>query len=426
MIEVPDNNRPGLKPGQQPDTGMIQVPDNSRPGLKPGLPDTGMIKVDNNGSSVNRPGGTIDSGVRPPIAIIDNGVIRLEGGRLATDRSGKRARLAAKPSECLDPGIPSAKERAKAEKLPLCSEDVLRLAAEQQAAAQQAAAQASQRMNEVPLTEGREFGQSKVWNFRVGGDITSVSDRRFGLDMDTKSGDVNFSLDRQITDDVVGGVTLTLTNGSTTGFDDAFKIDTHGFSVGPYVAVRLTPHWAVDGSLTYGRNENDMELAFLQGSYVSESYTAESSLHGQYQWEKYFVRPNVTVSYSHIVNSGYDMTGNIGKLPVNMAMPGDAFDYGYVEATNEVSRVFAGPNGKPMLAFAEIGAKYEFERPNGGEMLTGDLSLATPSPWSGSLKAGLRMQLTQSMQFEASGAYLSLGQEHLDIWQGSVKLSANF
>jgi hypothetical protein len=31
----------------------------------------------------------------------------------------------------------------------------------------------------------------------------------------------------------------------------------------------------------------------------------------------------ITVSYSHIVNSGYDMSRNIGSLPVNMAMPGD-------------------------------------------------------------------------------------------------------
>ncbi len=52
------------------------------------------------------------------------------------------------------------------------------------------------------------------------------------------------------------------------------------------------------------------------------------------------------------------------------------------------------------MPFSELGANYEFERPNGGQILTGDLKEATPSPWSFSLRGGARMLLTNALQLE--------------------------
>ena len=78
------------------------------------------------------------------------------------------------------------------------------------------------------------------------------------------------------------------------------------------------------------------------------------------------------------------------------------------------------------MPFAELGANYEFERPNGGQILTGDLKEATPSPWSVSLRGGARMLLTNALQLEASAGYLSFGQDGLDIWEGKLHLSYAF
>ncbi len=64
--------------------------------------------------------------------------------------------------------------------------------------------------------------------------------------------------------------------------------------------------------------------------------------------------------------------------------------------------------------------------PNGGEILTADLSLATPSAWSGTLRAGARMLLNNSVQIEATGGYLSFGQSGLDIWEGKLHVSYGF
>ncbi|NRP19316.1 hypothetical protein LPJGGPFB_02571 [Ensifer adhaerens] len=356
------------------------------------------------------PGGTLPGGVQPPIVIV-----RSDGGNLkiATD-----TRVSAQQSAyyCIDPRSQPQTRDDERMQLPICSREVLAEAARQQEA----------RLNQVPLTEGRDFGQQTLWNFRMGGRVMGISDERFGLDIDTTLRNATFALDRRLNDDVVVGMTFTIEASESDGFGDDLQVNTNGFSVGPYIATRLSPQWALDSSLTYGRYDNDLELSILDGSFTSERYSAELNLHGQYKWDEYFVRPKVTASFSHIANDAYSLTGDIFSLPIDVALPGESFNYGYIEATTEVSRFFEAPGGTPFLAFAEVGAKYEYERPNDGQILTGDLSLATPSPWSFSLRSGVRMLITNALQLEASAGYLSFGQANLDVWDCKLDLSVSF
>ena len=90
------------------------------------------------------------------------------------------------------------------------------------------------------------------------------------------------------------------------------------------------------------------------------------------------------------------------------------------------SRIYAFDNGMTIMPYAEIGAVYEFDRPNDGQILTADLALVTPSAWTGTFRVGARMQLNNSVQVEASGGYLSFGQSGLDIWEGKFQVSFGF
>ena len=56
-------------------------------------------------------------------------------------------------------------------------------------------------------------------------------------------------------------------------------------------------------------------------------------------------------------------------------------------------------------------------------MLTSSLTFEQPSPWSGSLRVGLRAQLSRSAFADASATYLSFGQNDLDVWDGRVALN---
>jgi len=60
------------------------------------------------------------------------------------------------------------------------------------------------------------------------------------------------------------------------------------------------------------------------------------------------------------------------------------------------------------MPYLEPSIQYDFLRPNGGELLTGDLKSAFPSAWSGILRGGVRMSMN-SVLLEASAGYLSFG-----------------
>ncbi len=164
----------------------------------------------------------------------------------------------------------------------------------------------------------------------------------------------------------------------------------------------------------------------LSGQQDSERLAGEISLHGQYKVDAYLIRPKVSVSWSHIDSDAYDLSGSILNTPVSVSLPGDSFNYGILDLSTEVSRTFRLPDGQPFLVFTELGAEYQFERPNDGKILTGDLTEVTPSPWSFSLRSGFRMLVNDNLQIEATGGYLSFGQDDLDVWEGKLHVSWSF
>lgn len=165
---------------------------------------------------------------------------------------------------------------------------------------------------------------------------------------------LTMGLDRRITSDLVVGMTVSLENSSTDAFDDTLGIDTDGFSFGPYAAYRLS---SIDGSLTYGRYNNDIELSVLNGEQDSERLAGEISLHGQYKVDANYVRPKAFVTWSHINSDDYDLSGNILNIPVSVSLPGNSYTYGVLDLSTEISRYFRLPDGQPFLVFTELGGR---------------------------------------------------------------------
>lgn len=389
-------------PDGRPDVGPQPVfPDFSLPD---GRPDVGPQPVF---PDFSPPDGRPDVGPQP--------VFPGFSPRTPTAVRGGRVVAARTPQTCIDPRSVGPNQRRD---LPICPELI----------PEEAAAQAvgAGKPSQVPLTPGRDLPAPSPWNFWWDARFADISDNRYDRDSDTLARSLDMGLDRRITDDLVVGMSFSLEDSSTDAFNGSLDIDTEGFSFGPYAAYRLSKHWAVDASLTYGRYNNDVDLSVLNGDYDSESISGEVSLHGQYKFGAYFVRPKASVSFSHVNSDGYDLSGRILNLPVSVSLPGDSFNYGALDLSTEVSRFFRLPDGQPFLVFAELGAQYEFERPNDGKILTGDLSEETPSPWAFSLRSGFRMLLNDSLQVEATGGYLSFGQDDLDIWEGKLRVSWSF
>ena len=268
----------------------------------------------------------------------------------------------------------------------------------------------------MPLTPGRDLGVQTLWNAWAQLNTLNVSDRRYGLDLRSRSGTISFGLDRKLNDDVVLGLTGSLQNSTSLGFDDNMRVESKGFSIGPYVAIRITPQWAMDATFTYGETRNEVQLAILNGSYTPQIYSGSFSLHGQYTLAGFFVRPKGSLYYTHVRNPTYDMVGSIFGFPLNVGFPSNRFNVGVVEASNDVY----------VMPYVEFGARYEFDRPNGGEMLAGDFSPVVPTAWSGFVRPGLRTSIANSWLIEVAGGYLSIGRNGLDIWEGKFRVSYGF
>ncbi len=278
----------------------------------------------------------------------------------------------------------------------------------------------------VPLTPGRDLGDETPWNTWVDTTVLVIDDDRFENDTSTTTGTVTFGLDRAITDNLVAGASLSLQSGESDGFDGTMHATESGFTIGPYIALRLSEHWAIDGSVTYGRTENDLRLAVLDGDYISEQVAANVNLHGQYDLGFANIRPKGSLFYGRTFGDAYEMKGDVLGRTVTVAFPESRFDYGAVEASAEINRVFFTENGLPVMPWAELGARYDFERPNDGQVLTGDLTLEDTTPWAVSLRSGLRMLVSETTLVEASAGYLSFGQKDLDVWEGRFYISFGF
>ncbi|WP_455373474.1 autotransporter outer membrane beta-barrel domain-containing protein, partial [Limibacillus halophilus] len=404
----PTGITPGLPPvgggtcppggGTRPPTigGGTQPPIGTLPptGVTPGLP-----------SGPQPPG---SGGVQPPIGTLP------PGG--AGPEQGLEARQALGASEdCIDPRSSEANDTDRKDQRPLCSDN---------AAALQDAASAD--ADPVPITPGRDLIEPTVWNIWSDVNLQDSSDERFGRDNDSLSGSLSFGADRKVDERAVMGLSITFDGSKTEGFDGFFEARSKGVSMGPYAAYRLSEHWAVDGTLTYGVSENELEIVTLEGDYDAQRFTASANLNGQYLVEDLVLRPQVSLYYAYTETKAYDLSGSILGTPVSVRFPSDSYDYATLELSNEFSRTYDVGEGRRVMPYLDIGLLYEFERPNDGKIVGGDLRLRRPSPVSGSVRGGVRAQLADRLLVEGSLGYLSIGQSGLDTFEAGLYLSYGF
>jgi hypothetical protein len=277
----------------------------------------------------------------------------------------------------------------------------------------------------TPFTEGRRFAFAPDWNIWVDTNGIRTSDHRYGLDTTAKTGHVTIGADYRVKEALVVGMTVMYEQSSVSGYGDGLEVRSDGISVGPYFAYRFSPNWTMDGSLNYGQIGNDERIEVLNSSYTTQRTALSLGATGDYSWGETKLYPRVTLSYTQFRSEGHDLSGVVGGLPLSVRVSENSIDYGVAEANVEITRGFSAA-GAWWYPFAEFGVRYEFERPNDGMILTGNLTLEEVSPWAGTLRLGLRTLVSRQAFIEASLGYLSVGQKDLDVVEGRLFLSFAF
>ena len=278
----------------------------------------------------------------------------------------------------------------------------------------------------VPLTPGREFVEEPLWNFWTETSGIYANDRRHDLDTTAYSGSFLAGFDREIAQGTVAGISGSFETSRSEGFNENLETKAYGMSIGPYIAHRISPEWAVEGSLGYMLLHNDLSVVVLDGSYLSHQLSGATALNGQYRYDEWTFRPRFGLSYAETFVEDYDLSGAIAGNPVTVNVGSDHFGYGEAEISGEVSTLRVLSDDLIGMPYAELGLHYAFLRPNDGEILSGNLTYEDTSPVSGTLRGGMRFVYDDEIFFDVGAGYLSIGQNGLDVWEATAKVSFAF
>lgn len=278
----------------------------------------------------------------------------------------------------------------------------------------------------IPIARGRDLPVDTHWNVWGDARYATVSDRRNGMDFDGETSLITLGGDRRISTDLVVGILASHEDSRTTGFDRDMRLDSGGFSAGPYFGYRLTNRWALDGVFEYGQMTNDSRIVSLNGQFDSDRYSAALTLTGQFLPDELLVRPRIALTYAHYENDAHAMSGSLFGVPLDLRVAGDKQDYGATEIAMEVSGEFHAAARLFHIGFLDVGLRYEFERPNDGKVLTSQLRQVDTSPWIGSIRGGIRSVLSGSTLVETTASYLSVGHSKLDEWEFRLYASHGF
>ena len=323
--------------------------------------------------------------------------------------------LEARNGHCIDPRADRTQIPQDLDYLPTCPDSMIGLQSE---AAVAGAAQ-------VPITPGRELPVETLWNAWSDVRVTGIGDRRNDLDLNSTAYSATFGADRRISDNTVLGAMIGFQAGDSNGFSGSIETSNRGFTIGGYAASRLTENWSADATLGYGLSSIDTDILMFSGDYLSHQFFANGSLRGQYVFDDVLIRPEASISFSHVTSGDYDLSGTVFGRAATISLAGDDYNTGIFEARTEFSKPIVSQD-MIFTPFAEFGVQVDFARPNGGEILTGNLTYATSQRVRGTARAGFRTNIGDNVFLEASAGYLSIGEQDFDIVEGGVFFSIGF
>lgn len=278
--------------------------------------------------------------------------------------------------------------------------------------------------NKVPITRGREFARQPRFNIWTDFRYFGITDNRFGLDRNGDATNVTIGADRRINNKLVIGGMLNYNTAESSSFDDSWKTNSQGFSVGPYFGYIFLPNWALDGTVGFGQFENKNNISILNSKYTTNIYAASFMATGVYELNKSQIRLKPAIYYNYFQNSAYDLNAVIGGVAYSVPIDSYNFSLGLAQFAIQLARTFMRANNAgATVPYIELGVNYLFVQPNGGQILTGDLTMQSTSALSGLARLGVRTSVTRSFFIDATASYLSIGQSNLYVWEARLFLS---
>lgn len=274
----------------------------------------------------------------------------------------------------------------------------------------------------MPITPWRDLLPASPWNVWTDVSFNAVGDDSSRADTEIDGVYFGVGLDRFVTANMVVGLQLEIEQSDRDSFDGLLTVDRTTVSAGPYISILLDERWSVSALLTVGNVESDVDVLGLNGS--SDQLQARASLAaiGQYEWSNLTLRPQVSLTYTHISDDEFVLNGTVANQTLSVDADLGSGWYGDFSPSLEFSRIFDVASGL-LMPFVEVGAIYSF----------GDAGSAfSPSQsnefeeWAGKLELGARFGAKSGFLIEASVAYNSIFVDDIDSLEAGLFASWNF
>ena len=286
-------------------------------------------------------------------------------------------------------------------------------------------ASADAQAGSLGTTPSRDLGPRTAWSAWIDTSYLDIRDERYGLTTDGSAGGIILGVDREVRDSLVVGLAMGYDDVDLSGYADTVDQSYDGYYAGPYLGYRINDRLVFDAWVAYGEYDADSRISVLDGGYDFTRWFGSFNLTGQYQYREFRFRPKLAVFYAHDEADDYEFAirGVPGLDGYELSLDGSDDSYGLVDGSIEVNRLWTLSNDLLIQPYGRFGIRYDFERPNDGELITPDLRRVTPSASSGNVRLGVKALIQDRVIVDASAGYLSLGQDDLDVWGGRLAVS---
>lgn len=215
----------------------------------------------------------------------------------------------------------------------------------------------------------------------------------------------DYRVDNGVVMGLLGGYGNTDFDTEVSGIKGSFKAD--GYTVGPYVGVKLSENVQFDILAAYTYSDYDNKLGVTKGDFIAHRVTVAAQVKGTWHYDSYFFEPGVRIVYAEERQDAYTDSADVhhGSLKVRAGRVSIGPKIGYSHTTTD------GDTIRPWVA---VKGEYDFSNqgnvptsglPDLDDVLSARVSLGIDA----AMKNGVGLSVQGDVSGLGGGAYTGYG-----------------
>ena len=191
------------------------------------------------------------------------------------------------------------------------------------------------------------------------------------------------------------GLTVGDERESGTVLGDLTRYQTEKRTTGPFAKYALNERWSVIGGVSYTHERTSVSHAPLSGSHRADHLGLTASLSGYLPDGDNWGVPSVHINRNFIRNHKGHIDGVWRGQQVSVVTPASREKSGAITASYDMGRTVYRSAGWAYVLYGQVAAHYDYTH-------------GVATPWSGDLRAGLRVHTVSNLTFDVGVSKLGI------------------